>query len=480
MSSSIESIGTGLSVIISGAAFWPGFILFAACLFGAWALLRGIRNDKNKVIKVIVAAPLICFALLLGTVFALSLAYYSKCPGGSDWTLFGGGNTCIDKEGMVFRQNEERLEKQAEKARMLCGQTQADGQPRFSAGSCGIRLEDEGLGSNEMMTLLSDKNVGYLEFRVFPGQDGRGRILACRYDEQGWAMDQPPGAYVRLEVAAKGTPGCVDDYDLPESVMTSWINARSDPGAPIGKNTCLRVGYTSAPVAPLRLDLKAGEPVHVAATAGTPPYRASWRAGLPPGPLPEGTLGYTAPQPDGKESAPITWTTEHLGGGVTRHVPSRSRLPDDPSRDHDIRAQRVDQDCAGGPCVRRQGRVPLSEMPEAQREEIVRQMREEARADFIEHGGVYATPENTARADANAWGQPSPSAKPCTPAQLEAFDRAADMGTRPPDCRRTPTFAPAPVASGALPAASGAASGALPATDLPVRARVNDAPMLGL
>ncbi|MDR2129217.1 MAG: hypothetical protein LBP52_09175 [Burkholderiaceae bacterium] len=133
----------------------------------------------------------------------------------------------------------------------------------------GLTLEEAGFSSYELVDLLLWQELAFVEAKVFAGDHGQGHIVTDKYKEKNnWPVQQPPGQYVRLQLAAEGTPGCLAPSAMPEAARREWDeryknshdgsrNAYLHHRERTEGKLCLWMGAIDAPTASVRLDYAA-------------------------------------------------------------------------------------------------------------------------------------------------------------------------------------------------------------------------------
>ncbi|MDR2129219.1 MAG: hypothetical protein LBP52_09185 [Burkholderiaceae bacterium] len=161
-----------------------------------------------------------------------------------------------------YEAEKQMFRNRAKKARAMCEQ-ESRSRP-VPVKTRAITLEEKGIHADELLELLLQKNLDFVEIKVFSDKnEWQGRIAPAESGEQNWEVDQAAGQYVRLQLAAQGTPGCLAPDAMPKGARQTWHRRHEDyphfidrertQGAPL----CLWLGNIDAPTAPVRLDYAA-------------------------------------------------------------------------------------------------------------------------------------------------------------------------------------------------------------------------------
>jgi hypothetical protein len=206
---------------------WVALFVFAACI-----IVLLLTCKKWPVFKITLAIFLMACSVLL----------YMKGPKRTDY---------ISDDAWYQSARHE-------KALALCQQEQR-AQSAAPIAVRGLTLEDNELDVQETVRLLTDKKLEFLEIKVFSKWE-RNMLTRSNNTFSAWMVKQQPGQYVRVQLAAEGTPGCLVGKEL--SGYYSLKDLREKPEflereRAAGQRLCLWLGAIDAPTAPVRLDYEA-------------------------------------------------------------------------------------------------------------------------------------------------------------------------------------------------------------------------------
>lgn len=225
-------------------------VSFATLFFGLWVPAYAGTSDPIGIaglIFTVIVGGILLFAL--GTVVAVGLLFKGKfrIPAVCVIVLFWGGLYQVKVAMPIKASKEETSFRTA--AWKQCESDLASLEASYPVD--GVLDEAASLRKRQVLQLLSERKLNFIEFKVQQFESGHPRIAyADGEGENSWEVKRPVGSFVRIELGKVDDPAC--DTDLVYGVKG---RTQKPPFLP---DTCLKTSFPEAPTARYAITHKLG------------------------------------------------------------------------------------------------------------------------------------------------------------------------------------------------------------------------------